>query len=61
MKPWICRSVSLICFTGVTRVARSALAASGRAAEQRDELASFQLIEEHSVPCQPGPDCRISN
>jgi len=31
------------------------------AAEQRDELAPFQLIEGHSVPCQPGPDCRISN
>src|SRR6516225_1360600 len=26
-------------------------------AEQRDELAPFQLIELHSVPCQPGPDC----
>jgi hypothetical protein len=25
-----------------------------RAAEQRDELASFQLIELHSVACQPG-------
>jgi hypothetical protein len=24
-----------------------------RAAEQRDELAPFQLIELHSVPCQP--------
>src|SRR5262249_4656962 len=32
-----------------------------RATEQRDELASFQLIKWHSVPCQPGPDCRISN
>src|SRR5262249_26961039 len=32
-----------------------------RAAEQRDERAPFQLIEEHSVPCQPGPDCRLSN
>ncbi len=32
-----------------------------RAAEQRDELAPFQLIELHSVPRQPGPDCRISN
>src|SRR5207245_7889768 len=29
-------------------------------AEQRDELASFQLIELHSVPW-PGPDCRTSN
>jgi hypothetical protein len=28
---------------------------SGRATEQRDELAPFQLIELHSVPCQaPG-------
>src|SRR5262245_18783022 len=26
---------------------------SRRAAEQRDELAAFQLIELHSVPCQP--------
>jgi hypothetical protein len=32
-----------------------------RATKQRDELASFQLIELHSVPCQPGPECRISN
>ncbi len=31
-----------------------------RAAEQRDERAPFQLIELHSVPCQPGPDCRDS-
>src|SRR5262249_37855359 len=31
------------------------------AAEQRDELAPFQLIEGHSVPCQPGPNYRISN
>src|SRR5262249_1921071 len=31
------------------------------AAEQRDELAAVQLIELHSVPYQPGPDCRISN
>jgi hypothetical protein len=29
------------------------------AAEQRDELASLQFIELHSVPCQP--NCRISN
>src|SRR5260370_21399492 len=34
---------------------------SCRAAEQRDEIAAFQLIELHSVPCQPGPPCRISN
>src|SRR5262245_50737359 len=27
-----------------------------RAAEQRDEIAPFQLIELHSVHCQPGPD-----
>src|SRR5262245_18332833 len=32
-----------------------------RVTKQRDELAPFQLIELHSVPCQPGPDCRISN
>jgi hypothetical protein len=32
-----------------------------RAAEQRDELATLQLVELHSVPRQPGPDCRISN
>ena len=32
-----------------------------RAAEQRDELAPFQLIELHPVPRQPGPDYRISN
>jgi hypothetical protein len=25
-----------------------------RTAEKRDELASFKLIELHSVPCQPG-------
>jgi hypothetical protein len=30
------------------------------AAEQRDEIAALQLIELHAVPCQPGPDCRIS-
>jgi hypothetical protein len=30
----------------------------GRTAEQRDELASFQLIEFHFDP-QPEPDCRI--
>src|SRR5262249_35751992 len=32
-----------------------------RAAEQRDELASFQLIELHFGPREPGPNCRISN
>jgi hypothetical protein len=32
-----------------------------RAAEQRDEITSSQLIELHSVSCHPGPDCRISN
>jgi hypothetical protein len=32
-----------------------------RAAEQRDEIASSQLVELHSVPRQPGPDCRIPN
>jgi len=32
-----------------------------RAAEQRDELAALQSIELHSMPCQPGPDCRVSN
>src|SRR6516162_1373515 len=32
-----------------------------RAAEQRDEVASFQLIELHLVPRQPGPVCRITN
>jgi hypothetical protein len=31
------------------------------AAEKRDELAPFLLIELHLVPCQQGPDCRISN
>jgi hypothetical protein len=31
-----------------------------RAAEQRDELATLQLIELHSVPAAK-PDCRISN
>jgi hypothetical protein len=34
---------------------------SRRAAEQRDELAAFQLIEWHSVPCQREPGCKISN
>jgi hypothetical protein len=29
----------------------------GRAAEQRYELAASYLIEVHSVPHQPGPDC----
>src|SRR6266540_589297 len=33
----------------------------GRTAEQRHELTAFQLIELHPVPCQPGPNCRISN
>src|SRR6266516_1053220 len=32
-----------------------------RAAKEHDEVASSELIELHSVPCQPGPDCRISN
>ena len=32
-----------------------------RATEHSDELAPFQLIELHSVPCPPGPNCRISN
>jgi hypothetical protein len=27
--------------------------------EQRNEIASSQLVELHSVPRQPGPDCRI--
>src|SRR5262249_20607472 len=45
--------------------ARGAGARAGRgdrraADEQRDEVTTFQLIELHSVPCQPGPDCRIS-
>src|SRR6516164_9032038 len=31
-----------------------------RAAEQRYELASSRLIKLHSVPSQPGPNCRIS-
>src|SRR5262249_29130417 len=41
--------------------ARRKRARHRRAAEQGDELASFQLIEEHPVPYQPGPDGRISN
>jgi hypothetical protein len=32
-----------------------------RAAEQRDEMTAFQLIELHSVPRQPEADCKISN
>src|SRR5262249_56959031 len=32
-----------------------------RAAEQRYELAPFQLIELHWIHRQPGPDCRVSN
>jgi hypothetical protein len=28
--------------------------------QQLDEVAPFQLIESHSVPCQSGPDRRIS-
>src|SRR5215470_7482980 len=32
-----------------------------RAAEQRDEVAPFYLIEWHSIPHQPGPNTRISN
>jgi hypothetical protein len=32
-----------------------------RTAEQRDERASFQVIEFHSVPCAARPNCRISN
>jgi hypothetical protein len=31
--------------------------ASGHVAEQRDELAPFQLIELHSGPCQP--ECKL--
>jgi hypothetical protein len=34
---------------------------SRRAAEKCDEVASFQLIELHLVPRQPGPVCRITN
>jgi len=30
-----------------------------RAAEQRDEVATFQLIECIRSPAQPGPNCRI--
>src|SRR5262245_65302899 len=33
----------------------------GCGAYQRDEIASSQLVELHSVPRQPGPDCRIPN
>ena len=32
-----------------------------RAADERDELASFQSIELHLIPRQPGPDGSISN
>ena len=31
-----------------------------RTAEERDELASFQLIELHRVACQRGPNCRTT-
>src|SRR4029077_17687045 len=40
--------------------ARSQWPRRRRAAEQRDELASFQLIELHSIPAAK-PDRRISN
>ena len=32
-----------------------------RGAQQRDELAPFQLIELHPISRQPAPNCRISN
>src|SRR5262249_26263995 len=32
-----------------------------RAAKEDDEFPSLQSVELHSVPRQPGPDCRISN
>jgi hypothetical protein len=37
------------------------MGSDSRAAEQRDELASLQLIELHSAPRQLWPNCRISN
>ena len=43
-------------------VARMTSGASGNAAQQRDEIASYQLIEVHFGPlARSRPDCRISN
>jgi hypothetical protein len=47
----------------LARRARAALGstiASSGTADERDEIAPFQPIELHSVPCLPAPDCRIS-
>src|SRR4029450_9112835 len=47
-------------FLGLLR-ARRARPRGRRAAENRDELAPFQLIKLHASPRQPGPDYRITN
>jgi hypothetical protein len=54
-----CPSTSAAALLMSTPMRRMRSPCCARAAEKGDQLASFYLIELHSVPCQP--NCRISN